>query len=468
MKIFIPDLTHEFKKQGVVAFYSSLKMKPVFVKEAIAKQIRSIFCSPTEESYFFEACKDILKSPERLLAELKEAKILVEESVSTKEVIEWHGKTFTGNPYISIMYLIFTDRCNLGCRYCFVMNKFDGKISYGDMSRDVAELALQTFSRCIKKKPENFEDEKTIICYGGEPLLNFSVLRDVFERVQEMKKEGELPKSTVISMNSNGTLIDREIAKTLKEFKVALAISLDGDQWANDSCRLYKGGKPTFKDVSRGLKICQDVGVDVGISCTLNLESIRNFERTLDMIVEDFKVKSLGFNIVLSNKEYPLEENYDREATEKIIEAFQIFRRLGIQEDRIMRKVESFSNGQVYPFDCGAAGGGQFVVAPNGQIGICHGYLGTGKYFSSHVSNSEFNPSLDSVFQEWSKRSPLNIERCFTCPALGICGGGCPMYAEDLKGNIWELDRRFCIHAKTILDWLIWDLFAGGKNQPEA
>lgn len=51
-----------------------------------------------------------------------------------------------------------------------------------------------------------------------------------------------------------------------------------------------------------------------------------------------------------------------------------------------------------------------------------------------------------------------NIFQCKNCPALGICGGGCPFQAEIEKGSIWDLDERFCIHAKLTLEWLIWDL----------
>jgi len=51
------------------------------------------------------------------------------------------------------------------------------------------------------------------------------------------------------------------------------------------------------------------------------------------------------------------------------------------------------------------------------------------------------------------------MPECHSCEALGVCGGGCPMYAEDLGGSIWSLDKRFCIHAKMTLEWMIWDLY---------
>ena len=90
-----------------------------------------------------------------------------------------------------------------------------------------------------------------------------------------------------------------------------------------------------------------------------------------------------------------------------------------IFEDRIMRKVDAFVDGKIYPFDCGASGGGQIVIAPDGDVGVCHGYLGDRKYFCTNIHDITFDPTKDPVFLEWSKRSPLNLDACKTCPALG-------------------------------------------------
>jgi len=75
------------------------------------------------------------------------------------------------------------------------------------------------------------------------------------------------------------------------------------------------------------------------------------------------------------------------------------------------------------------------------------------------VYDDDFDIGEDPDYKEWSMRSPLNMPQCQKCPALGICGGGCPFQSEIEKGSIWALDDRFCVHAKMTLEWLIWDLF---------
>ena len=50
-------------------------------------------------------------------------------------------------------------------------------------------------------------------------------------------------------------------------------------------------------------------------------------------------------------------------------------------------------------------------------------------------------------------------EECLSCPALAVCDGSCPYDAMLKYGSIWNIDRRFCIHSKEALEWLIWDLY---------
>ncbi len=330
---------------------------------------------------------------------------------------------------------------------------------FGMMDAEIVERGLDFFCRLIKRKPEFFEEEKTIVIYGGEPLINNGALLTLLRGIQNRKKSGLLPQKTEISMVTNATLVTSEVAKILADHNVTVAVSIDGSEKVTNSARQYKDGSPVFSDVIRGFHLLQETGVDVGVSCTLSQESVDNFDETVRTILERLKVDSLGFNIVLSGNDYGVSDDYDEKAAEFIIEAFKIFRERNVFEDRIMRKIDSFVKGELYAFDCGAAGGGQIVIAPDGQVGICHGYLGNRKHFVTNVSDMQFDPQNNPVFMEWSRRSPLNMDVCRECPSLGICGGGCPLNADFEENSIWGLDKRFCVHCKKTLEWLIWDLY---------
>jgi uncharacterized protein len=457
--------THIFENGSVYALYNSLKLMPVFVAPKIIEAIKFFSNGAALSEVITNLPSEQSDQLQSLLPALDEAKILVDAEGTDDEIIQFFRDHHTGHPYVSIAYFILTDACNFGCKYCFVENRMPDGHRFYMMSTETVNKGLDFFCRLIKLKPEFFEEEKTIVIYGGEPLMNNNVLVSLLEGIRNRKQGGLLPQKTEISMVTNASLVTPEIARLLTEHKVNVAVSIDGDETATNSARQYKDGKPVFTDVIRGFNILRDAGANVGVSCTLNQRSVDDFDSTLKTILERLKVDSLGFNIVLSGNNYEVSKDYDEKAARAIIRAFEIFRKRNVFEDRIMRKVDAFTKNELYAFDCGAAGGGQIVIAPNGHVGICHGYLGSRKHFVTTVDDSIFDPQKDPVFMEWSRRSPLNMDACRECPALGICGGGCPLNADFEEGSIWGLDKRFCVHCKATLKWLIWDLYRQMTNK---
>lgn len=125
----------------------------------------------------------------------------------------------------------------------------------------------------------------------------------------------------------------------------------------------------------------------------------------------------------------------------------------------MLRKITAFVNQQIVPYDCGA-GGEQIAISPAGLVSICQDTLRTPEFIVTKVEDLDFNPIKNKIMREWSLRSPLNIPECLQCPALGICGGGCPINAKITNGSIWSIDKRICPHSLYTLEWIIWDVYS--------
>ena len=182
-------------------------------------------------------------------------------------------------------------------------------------------------------------------------------------------------------------------------------------------------------------------------------------------LIDKYQIKSMGFNILLTDSVYSVPEQYFIDVSQFIVDAFKIFRDKGIYEDRIMRKVNAFVEHKLHFQDCAAEGGNQLVVAPDGEVGLCHGYLSTRETFVTNVNDIDFDMTTDPVFLDWNKRTPFNMPQCENCMALGTCGGGCALNAKANGKSIWDLDERFCVHAKATIEFLIWDLFEQIKTE---
>ena len=455
--LFRSRFSHVLEKGDTVAVFHSLKMKPVYLQRIVWDNICTILNSITTNQTNTTTTIDNIESLS-IIDALKKNSTLIRKTAIDDQVLE-HIISNIPPPTIKIAYFILAETCNMKCSYCFEnLNNNIPKSKNALMSKTTVLKSLDFLAHQIESD-KNGSDEINIIIYGGEPLLNWSALTLLLESLESRRKlNPNVWKRVKVSLVTNGTLISNDIACYLKKHNVSVGISIDGPKPVNDINRLYVNNVSSFDATMKGINKCRNASLDFGLSVTLSEECINSFREVIDFI---FKIKplSIGFNILMTNNSADYSNEYNTRAANFLIDAFQEFRKHGLYEDRIMRKVKSFIESRIYPFDCGATGGNQVVFAPSGRVGICHGFLQEKKFFPTTVDNHGFDPKEDPVFIEWGNRTPLKMTECQSCIALGICGGGCPLNAERMSGSIWNLDDRFCVHAKRTVEWLIWDLY---------
>ncbi len=458
-KYYFSGFAHVVSKNDVYAFYHALKMKPVFVNKAIYETIMDRRIEDPEKDYIETKPEDKDELLEQTIAALLDNKILSKDKNTDEGVLKVFRKSLK-QPYVKTAFFLVTDKCNFGCKYCYLEKEIEkGGKAPSHMSEKTARAAAAFFARLTRLDPARFDEEKQIIFYGGEPLMNFGVIENIIDEIKNLQHRQQLTKNLKLNMISNASLINADLARKMKELGISLSISIDGDESATNSSRCYASGKPVYNDIRRGMEICKEEGLPFGLSVTLTESSLENARGTRN-IVFDTGAVSLGLNPILqTSDDIEMPADYAEKAADFILDSYQDYRKKGISEDRMMRKAHAFKNASVYPFDCHAAGGNQIIVTPEGKVGICQGLMYAGKYVVTDVYDDSFLPEQNEIYIEWSKRSPLNMDACKDCIALGICGGGCPFVAEHKEGSIWGIDRQFCVHAKKTTEWLIFDLF---------
>lgn len=385
---------------------------------------------------------------------LVENNMLVPLNYDEDKEIEKVCRDYLVGPTINLMYLVLTDQCNYGCSYCFVEGVMDENYKFSFMTPKMAKKRIDMFADWSSRTESK---NKSLLFYGGEPLLNKQTFKEAVLYYNDLKRKEKLPKKADITLITNASLLDKKTAQFIKENGIAVGISIDGPPEVNNKARKFlHSNSGTFEATWRGYQNLVETGIkDVGISFTIGSHNIDDLLENAKYVVDRFQVKSLGFNILMDN-EFKIFTNreYARQASDEIIKCFEYLRSEGIYEDRVMRKVESFINKNIYPSDC-AACGRQFVALPSGEIGTCQAYTGTKKFFVKPYNGT--TPFNSKTFQEWANRSPLSMPQCYDCIALGLCGGGCPCRAENRNGSIWAIDDIFCIHSKKTVEWMIED-----------
>ena len=109
--------------------------------------------------------------------------------------------------------LVVTNRCNLKCTYCYEINK------------NCHEMSFETAKGIIEREV-SLKDLKLIEFHGGEPLLNFSLIKDICEWFWNTYPELD----TKFFLTTNGTQFNESNLLWFEENhkKIACALSLDG------------------------------------------------------------------------------------------------------------------------------------------------------------------------------------------------------------------------------------------------
>lgn len=119
--------------------------------------------------------------------------------------------------------LVVTQNCNLSCSYCYEGYKTKKIMPYN--------IAIDIVERYLSNSSDEY-DECAIEFFGGEPFLNFVLVKQVCEYVWNRK----WTKPYLFYATTNGTLIHGDIQNWLykNKHRFYVTLSLDGNQHMHD------------------------------------------------------------------------------------------------------------------------------------------------------------------------------------------------------------------------------------------
>ncbi|MEK7812893.1 MAG: radical SAM protein, partial [Candidatus Desantisbacteria bacterium] len=325
--------------------------------------------------------------------------------------------------------------------------------------------------RLFSNRPINmlariFGIQKEIMFYGGEPLLVPEVVKYAVSYIRETDtgvtdtsgattSGATTNDSCKITLFTNGTAITKDMAEFLADNDVFVIVSMDGPAEVHNQMRHYLDGRGSFEDTAKGYDICKAAGCRLGISMVLGRHNIPGLKAAVEYLINRFEPVDLGFSTLHLHQHGSNPAVVDiKLLTEEMIDTFRFIREKGVYAEHLFRRIRPFVEQQPRLKDCPSCGG-KFLVAPDKSIGFCEAFLGTGLYYypldSFDLSNEGYN--------EWKGIAPVRRKECLRCPAIAICGGGCPYDAWVQHGSINNLDTIRCQQSNILLEWLVWDLF---------
>jgi len=154
--------------------------------------------------------------------------------------------------FTKLHIFVVTLRCEHTCSYCQVSRQSSDRDRF-DMSQETADRALDLMFR---SRAQNL----TLELQGGEPLLNFSLIRYIVDRARNRATNER--RGLNIAITTNLALATDEILNYCREERLLLSTSLDGPSFIHDAHRRRPGNNSHALVVDRVRRARDIVGPD--------------------------------------------------------------------------------------------------------------------------------------------------------------------------------------------------------------
>ncbi|WP_025720174.1 PapB family radical SAM/SPASM ranthipeptide maturase [Paenibacillus sp. 1-18] len=393
-----------------------------------------------EEIYELLNHRSTKEDVDSLLTNLETASVIQFDDSSTNEV--FHNYT-DEKLSISSIILMLVQECNLRCSYCY-----GGDGEYNDKGRMDTETALRAVDYLFDQSGE--EEELNICFFGGEPLLNFKVIKEIVAYTKTKQKSSN--KKVTYSMTTNGTLISKEIEIFLLDHHVSTQISLDGDRETHDYNRYFQNRKGTYDTILKKTKNLREKG---GLTARATVSPVQlNITHTFTHLME------IGIHNVAM---YPAvemlnEEDFEKYASEftklvgyfeSLIQAKQY--RDARQISNILKYLRMIHSSSTRHYFCGAVSH-MLAVDVHGNLYPCQRFVKEKNYSLGNVKDGLNAKKKSDTLSE------LRLEMrttCADCWAKNLCGGGCPQENLVFSGSINKPVDKYCNFIRSeIMDCL--------------
>lgn len=385
-----------------------------------------------------------------------------------------------GGPLLHVM--VVTLRCNETCVYCHA-SRANMDAVHTDMTPEIARKAVDV----ALSSTNGFV---TIEFQGGEPLVNFPVVKEIIEYATERNKE--IKKRLEFTMVSNFALLDEEKLQYLLDNKVQLCTSIDGPEEVHNAQRKLPQTHNAYQAAARWIKRVNEAYIERGLDPSLyHVEALlTTTKKTLDYHKEvvDTYVK-LGCNTIFLRPidpfgfaerarlrlEYPRSKylEFYRKSVDYMIElnkqGVQILERYAaIFLTKILRGEDPNFLDNRNP---AGAGIGQIAYSYDGNIYSCD----EGRMLAATGDETFKIGTVDSAYRQVVGHETVramaiatNLDQqpdCVNCAYNPYCGTNAA-YNYKAQGSIFGRmrDNNVCAVHKGIQDYLFEKL---AENDPE-
>ena len=340
---------------------------------------------------------------------------------------------------VKALCLHIAHTCNLNCSYCFAsQGKYHGERAM--MSYEVGKQALDFLTENSGTR-RNLE----VDFFGGEPLMNFQVVKDLVAYARSIEKEKG--KNFRFTLTTNGVLVDDDVIEWANRECSNVVLSLDGRKEIHDRFRVdYAGNGSWEKIVPKFQKFVKArEGKDYYMRGTFthaNPDFLKDIQQMLDLGFTELSMEPVvcaaGDPSALTDEDLPIV----MQQYEKLAELMRKHDQQGTPFTFYHYMIDLAGGPCIYKRISGCGSGTEYMaVTPWGDLYPCHQFVGEERFKLGNIWDGVTNREIQSEF------AACNVyahPECRDCWARLYCSGGCAANAYHATGSVTGVYEYGC------------------------
>ena len=340
---------------------------------------------------------------------------------------------------IKALCLHIAHTCNLNCSYCFA--------SQGKYHGERALMSFEVGKRALDFLIENSGTRRNLEVdfFGGEPLMNFDVVKKLVEYARSIEKENG--KNFRFTLTTNGVLVDDDVIDFANKEMSNVVLSLDGRKEVHDRYRVDYQGRGSYDTiVPKFQKFVKARGGK-------NYYMRGTFTHANPDFLEDIKTMlNLGFT-ELSMEPVVAAEGDEAALTEEdkpvVMKQYEELAELMLKRDKEGKPftfyhymIDLAGGPCIYKRISGCGSGTEYMaVTPWGDLYPCHQFVGDEKFKLGDIWHGVENKEIQN---EFASCNVYARSECRDCWARLYCSGGCAANAYHATGSVKGVYKYGC------------------------
>lgn len=337
--------------------------------------------------------------------------------------------------------------CNMDCEYCFAgKGEYSGKS--GIMPLEVGKAALDYLV-----KESGTRKHLEVDFFGGEPLLNWDVCKELVAYGRELEKKHN--KIFNFTLTTNGVLINDDVIDFSNREMGNVVLSLDGRKETHERMRHGKTSEGTYDNIidnfsrlvkARGTKEYYMRGTYTAYNKDFASDVIYMADKGFKETSIEPVVSAPDAPYALHKEDIPfLCEQYEKLALEMLRR-----RRAGDGFNFYHYTVDLTGGPCIYKRVAGCGVGTEYLaVTPTGDLYPCHQFVGDDDMKVGSIYEGITEPEVLDYFRKGNNM--YTRDKCRDCWAKLYCAGGCAANNYHSNGDIDKVYDFGCeLHRKRI------------------